>query len=97
MELFLKRRFRNKFSLLKHHTSKGMEKKQQKQMWQHDRSGVKLLELVKGDTVHVRNHRGGQETWIPGKIIRRLGPLTYLVQLRVQRRYVHVNHLRLTA
>ena len=65
--------------------------------WCHVHSGVKLGELVKGDTVHVRNHRGGQEKWIPGKIIRRLGPLTYLVQVRVQRPYVQVDHLRLTA
>ena len=72
--------------------AKDMEEKQQKQKWQQD-----LRELVKGDIVHVRYHRGGQETWIPGKIIRRLGPLTYLVQVRVQRRYVHVDHLRLTA
>ena len=35
--------------------------------------------------------------WIPGKIIRRLGPLTYLVQIRAKRRYVQVDHLRLTA
>ena len=43
------------------------------------------------------NHRGGQEKWIPGKITKRLGPLTYRVQFRAQRRYVHVNHSRLTA
>ena len=45
----------------------------------------------------MRNHRGGQEKWISGKLIRRLGPLTYLVQVRAQRRYAHVDHLRLTA
>ena len=97
VELFLKCRLQNGFSLLKLHMAKDMEEKQQKQKWQYDRSGVKLCELVKEDTVHVRNHRGGQEKWIPGKIIRRLELLTYFVQVRVQRHYVHVDHLRLTA
>ena len=44
-ELFLKRRLRNRFSLLKPH--KNMK---EKQTWQHDRSGIKLCELVKGDS-----------------------------------------------
>ena len=44
--------------------AKDTEEKQQKQTWQHDRSGVKLHELVIGDTVHVLNHEGGQVKWI---------------------------------
>lgn len=95
-ELFLKRRLRNRFSLLKPHLERHMEEKQTQQKEQHDRSRVKLRELVSGDPVHVRNHRGsGPPKWVAGKIIRRLGPLTYLVQVRAQRRYVHVDHLRL--
>ena len=58
---------------------------------------VSLLELVKGHPVDERNHRGGQEKWVSGKIIRRLGSLTYLVQVRAQRRYVHLDHVRPTA
>ena len=57
-EIFLKRSLRNRFSLLKYHMAKDMGEKQQKQKWQHDRSGVKLRELVIGDPGHVRNHQG---------------------------------------
>ena len=59
-ELFLKRRLRDRFSLLKSHMAKKMEEKQQKQKWQQDHSGVKLRELVKGyffivSTMKLRN------------------------------------------
>ena len=36
---------------------------------------------------------GGIEKWVPGKVIRRLGPLTYLVIVGRQLRYVHIDHL----
>ena len=39
-----------------------------------------LIELVCGDTVPVRNHLYGQVKLAPGTVIRRLGPLTYLIQ-----------------
>ena len=68
----------NRFSLLKPHLAKDVEEKQQTQKLHHDQRGVKLRELVKGDPVHVRNHRDGLQKWVPGTIIRRLGPLTYL-------------------
>ena len=36
---------------------------------------------------------GGVEKWVPSTVIRRLGPLTYLVKVGQQLRYVHVDHL----
>ena len=43
--------------------------------------------------MNVRNTRGGVEKWVPGTVIRRLGPLTYLVRVGRQLRYVHIDHL----
>ena len=58
----------------------------------HDKSHSKLRELSPRDSVNVRNTRGGMEKWVPGTVIRRLGPLTYLVRVGRQLRYVHIDH-----
>ena len=58
---------------------------------------MKLRELVCGDTVHVRNHRYGQVNWAPGTAVHRLGSLTYLTQVHIKRRYVHIDHIRSTS
>ena len=55
---------------------------------------MKPRELVCGDTVHVRNHLYGQVKWEPGTVVRRLGPLTYLIQVHGKRRHVHIDHIR---
>ena len=49
--------------------------------------------LSSRDSVNVRNIQGGVEKWVPGTVIRGLGPLTYLVKVRPQLHYVHVDHL----
>ena len=41
----------------------------------------------------VRNHRGGEEKWVLGTVVKRLGPLTYLVRVGRELRYVHIEHL----
>ena len=65
---------------------------------QHSRSeNVKLRERVCGVSVHVRNHLYGQVKWAPGTAVRRLGPLTYLIQVHGKRRYVHIYHIRSTS
>ena len=56
-----------------------MEENQQKQPKRSE--NMKPRELVCGDTVHVRNHLYGQVKWEPGTVVRRLGPLTYLIQV----------------
>ena len=43
-----------------------------------DKSRVKLRELSLHDSVNVQNTHGGMEKWVPGTVIRWLGPLTYL-------------------
>jgi len=66
---------------------------QGRQQRQHDKSHVKLRELSPRDSVNVRNTRRGMKKWVPGTVIRRLGPLTYLVRVGRQLRYVHIDHL----
>ena len=70
-----------------------IQNQQGRQQRQHDKSHVKLRELSPRDSVNVRNIRGGMEKWVPGTVIRRLGPLTYLVRVGRQLRYVHIDHL----
>ena len=52
-----------------------------------------MHELSSRDSVNERNTRGGVKKWVPGTVIRRLGPLTYLLKVGWQLHYVHVDHL----
>ena len=92
-ELFLKRKPRTKFSVLLPNMEDHIQDQQGKQQRQHDKSRVKMRELSPRDSVDVRNTRGGVEKWVPGTVIRRLGPLTYLVRVGRQLHYVHIDHL----
>ncbi len=55
-----------------------------------------MRELSPRDSVSVRNTWGGVEKWVPCTVIRRFGPLTYLVRVGRQLRYVHIDHLMQT-
>ena len=59
-ELLMKRALRTQFSLLKLHMSTSMVDAQDKQGEFHDK-GVKMRTFQRGDTVMVRNMRGGIE------------------------------------
>ena len=37
--------------------------------------------------------KGSYAKWIPGTVVRRLGPLTYLVKVGHRLRFVHVDHI----
>ena len=92
-ELFLKRKHHTKFSVLKPNMEMHIQNQQGRLQQQHDKSRVKMRELSSRDSVNVRNTWGGVEKWVPGTVIRRLGPLTYLVKVERQLCYVHVDHL----
>lgn len=92
-ELFLKRKPRTKFSVLQPNMEMHIQNQQDKLQQQHGKSCVKMRELSLRDSVNVRNNRGGVEKWVPGTVIRRLGPLTYLVKVGRQLCYVHVDYL----
>ena len=92
-ELFLKRKLRTRFTLLHPDLSRTIESKQQQQKLYHDQGRKQLREFSKNDCVLVRNFRGGKEKWVRGKVLKKLGPLTYLVLVFQKVRYVHVDHM----
>ena len=93
-ELFLKRKLRTRFTLLHPDLSRTIESKQQQQKLYHDQGRKQLREFSKNDCVLVRNFRGGKEKWVRGKVLKKLGPLTYLVVVFQKVRYVHVDHMQ---
>ena len=92
-ELFLKRQPHVRFSNLLPSVEKQVNGQQAKQKLHHDRSCVKMRDFAASDSVSVRNMQGTYAKWIPGTVIRRLGPLTYLVRVGHRLRFVHVDHL----
>ena len=50
------------------------------------------MTFTQDESVLVRNQRG-KKVWLPGKIIRQKGPVTYIVQVGTQTRFCHVDHL----
>jgi len=92
-ELFLKRLPRTRLALVKPSLQAKVLVKQAETKVSHDRKSVsRKFELY--DEVRVRQMRGGREKWIPGKVIKINGPLTYIVRvIGGTNRFVHVDHL----
>lgn len=95
-ELFLKRQLRTRLSLLKPDVGRRVVAKQNEQKKHHDKGRTAVRTFTPQQKVYVRNFRGGKEKWIPGTIVKPLGPLTYLVRVGEKIRYVHVDHLLAT-
>ena len=93
-ELFLKRVPRSRFSLLKPSLSRHVQTKQDDQIRNHTKS-VKVREFQLGDKVQVKNYRG-PEKWSLGEVVKRCGPLTYIVDVGSVKRFVHVDQLLLS-
>ncbi|MGH0136768.1 UNVERIFIED_CONTAM: hypothetical protein FKN15_070941 [Acipenser sinensis] len=92
-ELFLKRQLRTRFTLLKPHLATTVENKQELQKLHHDKGTLSLRELTPQQQVLGRNFRGGREKWNGATVIKRMGPVTYLIQEGLRRRTVHIDHL----
>lgn len=92
-ELFMKRILRTRLSLVKPNLASAVEEKQRQQIKYHDKKGVKSRELRVNQSVLVRNHRDSKERWIPGIVVKKKGPLTYLVKCGQRIRFVHIEHL----
>ena len=92
-ELFMKRILRTRLSLVKPNLASAVEEKQHQQIKYHDTKGVKSRELRVNQPVLVRNHRDSKERWIPGVIVKKKRPLTYLVKCGQRIRFVHIKHL----
>ena len=89
-QLLMGRRLRSRLDRLFPDTSQRVEEKQAKQALQHDTS--KPLRTFKvNDTVYVKDFSTASPTWIPGKVVKVTGPLSYHVELqtgRIVRRHV---------
>ena len=95
-ELLNKRKLRTRLDLLRPDMRKFVEKKQDKQKSQHD-VRVQLREFEKNERVRVKNWRDNKDVkFVPGTVVRRLGPLRYLVDVGGKARFVHADHMRKT-
>ncbi len=93
-ELLMGRKLRTRLTLLKPNLDSKVQQEQLKQKQAHDKSQT-VRELEINQPCRVRNTREGrEEKWIAGRVMKRLGPLRYLVQVGNQTRYVHIDHLR---
>jgi hypothetical protein len=80
-ELFLKRRIRTRWDLIKPDQKAIVEEKQGKQKENHDRR-AKCRQFVVHQRVMVRDYRKGHPNWSQGVIQEVLGSHSYLVQLQ---------------
>ena len=78
-ELFLQRQVRTRFDLLKPDHKGLIASRQNTQKKQHDRH-AKLRNLAVGSPVMVRDFCRNSK-WVPGTIVKKLGPVTYHVDL----------------
>ena len=78
-ELFLQRKLRTRFDLLKPDHRKLVEARQAAQEKPRDKH-TRLRNLLSGSSVMARDYRG-TNTWVSGTIVRKLGPVTYQVNI----------------
>ena len=84
-------------TLLHPNIAESVEKQQQNQQKYHDSANSKLREFKRHDAVQVKNFLGGTEKWKYGVVVKRLGPLNYLVKLGNQTKKIHVDHMLLNS
>ncbi len=92
--MVFKQGLRTHLSLLRPDVGNTVLRKQAKQIQDHDKRGAKMHKFSLGDNVRVRSHRGERESWLPGEVVKVIGPQTYLVHVAGKTRYVHMDHLR---
>ena len=91
--LFLQRDLRTRFSLIQPDPERRVSLKQAQQATHHDKH-VKPRSLSSGQSVMIRNFRPGPK-WVPGTVVRQLGPLSYLVALANGSQHKrHIDHIR---
>ena len=91
--LFQGRSLRTRLDLIRPNLQKTVSDKQAVQKSNHDGCSI-LRDLYVGQSVLVRNLRPGLD-WLRGTIVRKLGPLSYLVELddgRLWKR--HIDHIK---
>ncbi len=78
-ELFLQRKIRTRFDLLKPSTEGKVTDKQMKQKQQHDKH-AKPRTFSVGQQVMLKDFRANG-TWLPGSIVQQTGPVSYKVDI----------------
>ncbi|XP_054284286.1 uncharacterized protein K02A2.6-like [Macrosteles quadrilineatus] len=93
-EMFLKMKPRTPLSLLKPNLSADMNRKQEviKNSADNRRGSTRMFEV--GENVFVRSVRKEKVNWLPGKVIKCISPVTYLIKEGNRTRFVHADHLR---
>ena len=95
-ELLLKRQLRTRLTLLKPNLLSDVQGKQDKQVNNREQH-TPLREFTDRQLVRVKNCvDSGVVKFVLGSIVKRLGPLRYLVRVGHRTRYCHVDHLRST-
>ena len=91
--LFLQRHLRTRLSLLQPDTEKHVHQKQADQVKQHN-THAKQRSFRENQRVMVKNFRPGPK-WVPGIIIKQLGPLSFLVRTSEDLEWKrHSDHIR---
>jgi len=79
-ELLMGRRLRSPLDLLKPNLAQRVEKKQFQQKRNYDRC-ARQRTFKEGEKVYAKNFRPFGQRWLPGKIIKRTGPVSVRVEL----------------
>jgi len=91
-ELFLKRSINTRLDLMKPNKER-VNQRQETRIKFHDEINRKTKDFLLGENTLVQNLRSSNPKWITGKIVKKLGPLTYLVQINGQEHKHHIDQL----
>ena len=90
-ELFIHRLLRTRLTLTQPNLVPTIENHQQQQKQSHEQRNH-LVTFSKDKSVLVRNQRGGKQ-WVPERIVRQKGTVTYLVWVGIEIRFCYADHL----
>lgn len=93
-EILFKKKPRTPLTLLKPHLVGEMEKKQLENKSKADCRRGRERAFEVGDKIFVRTVRQEKLNWLPGVVIRRISPVTYVVKEGKRNRFVHADHLK---
>ena len=80
-DILLRRPLRTRLDLLKPKLTDKASQRQETQKRFHDGAGTKEREFTEGQNVLVENLRGTTPKWISGKIVEKMGPVSYKVEI----------------
>ncbi|XP_054272632.1 uncharacterized protein K02A2.6-like [Macrosteles quadrilineatus] len=93
-EMFLNWKPRTKLTLFKPNLQETIHRQMDRQKKYADRSRGKFRSFEEGELVLVRTVRNEKVSWVPGKILQKRSPVTYIVSSLGCTRVCHADHLR---